>query len=54
MKKTCLLKNIFSSTKKGKISNDGKISDGHISVKDYLTCKKNWDQFEMSDYHYHY
>ena len=47
-------KYFFSSTKKGKISNDGKISDDHISVKDYLTCKKNWDQFEMSDYHYHY
>ena len=47
-------KYFFSSTEKGKISNDGKISDGHISVKDYLTCKKNWDQFEMSDCHYHY
>ena len=29
----------FSSTKKGKIGDDGKISDGHISLKDYLTCK---------------
>ena len=33
-------KYFFSSTKKGKVSNDGKISDGHISVKDYLMCKK--------------
>ena len=31
-------KNVFSSTKK--IGDDGKISDGHISVKDYLTCEK--------------
>ena len=27
-------KYFFSSTKKGKISDDGKIPDGHISVKD--------------------
>ena len=58
MKKNCLLKNIFLvQRKKRKISNDGKISDGHISVKDYLMCKKNWDKFEMKnmdDYHYHY
>ena len=46
----------FSSTKKGKIGDDGKISGRHISVKDYLTCKKTWDKFEMknmSDYHNH-
>ena len=30
----------YSSTKDGKIRDDGKISDGHISAKDYLTCKK--------------
>ena len=29
----------FSSTKKGKIDNDGKISDGHISIKGYLACE---------------
>ena len=33
-------KYLFSSTEKGKIGDDGKISDGHISVKDYLTCEK--------------
>ena len=35
---------------------DGKISDGHISVKDCLTCEKIWDKFEMKnmgDYHSH-
>ena len=40
-----------------KIGYDGKISDGHINVKDYLTCKKNWDKFNMKnmcDYHDHY
>ena len=33
-------KYFFSSTKKGKIGDDGKISDGHISFKDYLKCQK--------------
>ena len=42
-------KYFFSSTKKGKINNDGKISDGNISVKDYLMCKKIWDKFEMKN-----
>ena len=47
----------FSSTKKGKIDDDGKISDGHISFKNYLTCEKIWDKFDikdMDDYHDHY
>ena len=47
----------FSSTKKGKIDNDGKISDGHISIEDYLLCEKIWNKFEMKnmdDYHDHY
>ena len=50
-------KYFYSSVKNGKIGDDGKISDGHISVKDYLTCKKIWDKFEMKnvgDYHNHY
>ena len=51
-------KYFFSSTKKrGKTGDDGKMSDGHISVKDYLTCEKIWDKFEMEnmgDYHDHY
>ena len=50
-------KYFFSSTKKGKIDNDGKISDGHVSIKDYLVCEKIWDKFEMKnmgDYHDHY
>ena len=58
MKKDCLLENIFySSIKDGKIGNDGKISDGHRSAKDYLICEKIWDKFEMKnmgDYHDHY
>ena len=33
-------KYFFSSTEKGKIDDDGKKSDGHISFKDYLTCEK--------------
>ena len=45
-KKLPARKYFFSSTKKGKID-DGKISDGHITLKDYLTCEKIWDKFEM-------
>ena len=30
----------FSSTKDGKIGDNGKNSEGHISFKDYLTCEK--------------
>ena len=33
-------KQFYSSIKNGKIGDDGKISDGHIDVNDYLTCKK--------------
>ena len=50
-------KYFFSSTKKGKIDNDVKRSDDHVSIKDYLMCEKIWDQFEMKnmgDYHDHY
>ena len=47
----------FSSTKKGKIENNSKISDGHLSIEDYLICEKIWNKFEMknmADYHNHY
>ena len=58
MKKNCLLENIFLvEQKKGKIGDDGKRSDSHISVKDYLTFEKILDKFEtknMGDYHDHY
>ena len=56
-KKLPARKYFYSSTKDGKIGDDGKISDGHISVKDYLTCEKIWDKFEMKymgDYHDYY
>ena len=49
-------KYLYSSIKDGKIGDDGKISDGHISVKDCLTCEKTWDKFEMKNmgnYHNH-
>ena len=39
-KKLPARKYVYSSTKNEKISDDGKISDGHISAKDYLTCEK--------------
>ena len=52
-------KYFFSSKKKkkGKIGDDSKISDGDISLKDYLTCEKIWDKFKMEnmgDHHDHY
>ena len=50
-------KYFFSYTKKGKIDNDGKISNGNVSIKDYLTCEKIWNKFNMknmSNYHDHY
>ena len=50
-------KYLYSSTKDAKISDDGKISNGHISVKDYLTCEKTWNKFEIKNmgvYHDHY
>ena len=50
-------KYFFSSTKKGKIDNDGKISDCHLSIEDYLMCEKIWNKFKMKnmgDYHDHY
>ena len=50
-------KYFFSSTRKGKIDNDGKISDSHLSIEDYLMCEKNWNKFgikNMGDYHDYY
>ena len=34
-------KYLNSSTKNGKTRDDGKKSESHISLKDYLTCDKN-------------
>ena len=50
-------KYFYSSTKDRKVGDDVKISDGHVSVKDYLTCEKICDKFgmiNMGDYHDHY
>ena len=47
----------YSSTKDGRIGDDGKISDGYISFKDYLTSEKIWDKFVMKNmggYYDHY
>ena len=42
MKKNYVLENIsLVQQKKEKIDNEGKILDGHVSIKDYLTCEKN-------------
>ena len=43
-------KYFYSSTKDGKIGDNGEIPDGHTSVKDYLMCKKIWDKFLNEKY----
>ena len=56
-KKLPARKCFYSCGKDGKFGDDGKKSDGHISLKDYLTCEKIWDKFDikdMGDYHDHY
>ena len=43
--------------KDGTTSGNGKKLDGSIGDKDYLTCKKIWNEFNMKhmgDYHDHY
>ena len=53
VKKNCLIKNV----KDGTTSNNCKELNGHISNKDYLTCNKIWNEFNMKnmgDYHDHY
>ena len=55
--KLCARKYFFCLTKKGKIDEDGKISDGHVSIEDCLVYEKIWDKFKMKnmgDYHDHY
>ena len=55
--KLCARKCFYSSTKDKKISEDGKISDGHVSIEDYMVCERIWDKFKMKnmgDYHDHY
>ena len=55
--KLCARKYFYSSTKDEKISEDGKISDGHVSIEDYMVCEKIWDKFNMKnmgDYHDYY
>ena len=55
--KLCARKYFYSSTKDKKISENGKISDGHVSIEDYMVCERIWDKFKMKnmgDYHDHY
>ena len=55
--KLCARKYFYSSTKDKKISEDDKISDGHVSIEDYMVCERIWNKFKMKnmgDYHDHY
>ena len=55
--KLCARKYFYSSKKDKKISEDGKMSDGHVSIEDYMVCEEIWNKFEMKnmgDYHDHY
>ena len=47
----------YSSVKDRTTGDNGEKLDGHISDKDYLTCNKIWNEFNMKnmgDYHDHY
>ena len=47
----------YNSLKDGTTRDNGENLDGHISNKDYLTCKKIWNEFNMKnmcDYHNRY
>ena len=55
--KLCARKYFYSSIKDKKTGYDGKISDGHVSTKDYMICERIWNRFNvenMGDYHDHY
>ena len=55
--KLCARKYFYSSTKDKKNCKDDKISDGHVSIEDYMVCERIWDKFKMKnmgDYHDHY
>ena len=47
----------YSSVKDGTTSDNGEKLDGHITDKDYLTCNKIWNEYNMKnmgDYHDQY
>ena len=47
----------YSSVKDVTTDDNGEKFDDHISDEDYLTSKKNWNEFNMKnvgDYHNHY
>ena len=39
----------YGSIKDGTTSDSGEKLDGHISDKDYLTCEKTWNKFNMKN-----
>ena len=46
----------YNSVKDETTSDSAENVDGHISDKDYLTCKNIWNKFDiknMGDYHDH-
>ena len=50
-------KYFYSSVKNGTTVDNSEKLNGHISNKDYLTCKKIWNELNMKnmgDYHDHY
>ena len=55
--KLCARKYFYSSIKDKKTGDDDKISDFHVSIKDYIVCERIWDRFNMKNmggYHDHY
>ena len=55
--KLCARKYFYGSAKDKKNSGDGKVSDGHVSIEDYMVCERIRDKFKMRNmggYHDHY
>ena len=52
--KLCARKYFYSSKKDKKISEDSKISDGNVSIEDYMACERIWDKFKMKNMGDHY
>ena len=44
----------YSSVKDGTTGDNGDKLDGHINNEDYLTCKNNWNEFNMNHMGYYH
>ena len=47
--KLCAREYFYSLIKDKKTGDDGKISDGHACIKDYMVCERIWHRFNMKN-----